>query len=325
MTRQAQLKWSQVKVGLLVLAALSILIVMIMNLEQGMGFFTGQSKFRALVAHTQGLKVGGPVRMNGVDIGNVHRIAIAQDSPKVEITFTVKSHIVAYIREDAAVSIRAMGLLGDKFLEILPGTPTKPPLPPGSLLAGQAEADLTNIASGATATIENVNEAIREIQKILVSISNGQGTASKLLTDPALYDQSEKVMENLEVVSKKGISLLDKVARGEGTIGQLVSDKEMYNRANHALKELNALAVKLNDQNGTLMKLADPTLYNRLESLTSRGEQLLTKVENGQGTMGKLVTQDEIYKRADKLLTEVEELIADVKKNPTRYFKFSVF
>jgi len=325
MSRQRQLAWSQVKVGLLVLGTLAIAIVMIMNLEQGMGLLSSQTQFRAVVTHTQGLKVGGPVRMTGVDIGNVHQIAIARDSPEVEITFRVKKSVVQHIREDATVYIRPMGLLGDKFLEILPGTPTKPPLPPDSLLTGRAEADLTSVASSATATIANVNEAIKEMQQILLSISQGQGTASKLISDPALYDRSKQVMDNLEAVSEKSLKLLDKVDHGEGTIGRLMTDKELYTRANQAVKELTALATKLNDRNGTLVKLADPALYRRLESFTTRGEQLLAKVESGQGTMGKLVTQDELYVRADKLLTEVEELVAEVKKNPTKFFKFSVF
>jgi phospholipid/cholesterol/gamma-HCH transport system substrate-binding protein len=69
----------------------------------------------------------------------------------------------------------------------------------------------------------------------------------------------------------------------------------------------------------------DPSLYQRLDNLTARGQGLVEKVERGDGTLGKLVTQRDLYDRADKLLSDVESLMADVKKNPTRYFKFSVF
>ncbi len=279
MIRQTHLRWSQVKIGLLVLIALTVLVAMIMNLEEGLGLLSRQTKFRAVVDHTQGLKV----------------------------------------------MIRPMGLLGDKMVEILPGTPSKPPLAPGGVLVGQAEADIGEIASTATATIENVNTAIKELQRLLLTISQGEGTAAKLLTDPALYDRSAKVLEKIEIASEKSIALLDKVDRGEGTIGRLMTDKELYDRANRAVKELNDLAIRLNNQNGTLVKLTDPALYQRLEALTSRGEQLLNKVENGEGTIGKLVTKDELYTRADKLLSEMEEFLADVRKNPTKYFKFSVF
>jgi len=69
----------------------------------------------------------------------------------------------------------------------------------------------------------------------------------------------------------------------------------------------------------------DPALYQRLDSVTSKGDALVSKVERGEGTLGKLITQDDLYRRAEKVLTEVEALLADVKKNPARYFKFSVF
>lgn len=324
-TRQSQLKWSQLKVGLLVLAAVTILVIMIMNLEEGMGVITSQTKFHAIVDHTQGLKVGGPVRMNGVDIGNVRDVAIAQDSPKVEVTFSVKESVAPHIREDASISIQPMGLLGDKFLEVLPGKAPKP-LPPGAVLYGQAEAELTGLATNATATMDQIQTTITDMQKILLSISQGQGTAGKLVTDPALYDKSKQVMDKLDVVSEKSIALLGKVERGQGTIGSLMADKELYNRANKAIQDLNELATRLNNQNGTLGKLAsDPSLYKRLDSLTSRGEQLLNRVENGEGTVGKLMTRDDLYSRADKLLSDVEQLLDDVKKHPTKYFKFSVF
>jgi phospholipid/cholesterol/gamma-HCH transport system substrate-binding protein len=325
MSRYAQLRWAEVKVGLLVLVALTMLVVMIMSLEEGVGLPGSQYQFRAVVPHTQSLKVGAPVRMNGVDVGNVRQISIGQDTPKVEITFSVNRDVAAHIRDDATVSIRPMGLLGDKFLEILPGTPSRPPLAVGSLLVGQAEADFSGITAGASATIENLNNAIREIQHILASFSQGQGTASKLLADPGLYDRSQRVIEKLELASDKSIALLDKVGRGEGTIGRLVTDKEIYDRASQAVKELAELTARLNNRDGTLVKLTDPALYQRLDALTARGEQLLTKVETGEGTLGKLVTRDELYTRADKLLTDVEALVDDVKKNPAKYFKLSVF
>jgi phospholipid/cholesterol/gamma-HCH transport system substrate-binding protein len=325
MTRRTHLRWTELKVGLVVVLALGFLVFMILNLEEGMGLINRQTQFRALVDHTQGLKVGSPVRMNGVDVGNVHRIAIAPDSPKVEIAFTVDDVAAPHIREDGVVVIRPMGLLGDKFLEVLPGTQSKPVRQPGSLLTGKAEADLTALASDASVTFTEVNAAVRELQRVLAGINDGQGTASKLLTDPTLYDRSQRLLEKLETASDKGVSLLSKVEKGEGTIGQLVSDRELYNRANQALRDLTELTARLNDRNGTLRKLTDPALYARLDQMATRGEDLIGKVEKGQGTIGKLVTQDELYTRMDRVLTDIELLVADVKKNPTKYFKFSVF
>ncbi|MBX3234883.1 MAG: MCE family protein [Nitrospiraceae bacterium] len=323
--RQSQLGWSQVKIGLLVVVALSILAYMILNLEEGMGLIQHKTKFRALVPHTQGLKIGGPVRMNGVDIGNIHGIAISGETAQVEIKFTVQQAAAIHIRQDAAIHIRALGLLGDKFLEIAPGSPNQPPLPPNSVIVGQPETDMTDLAATASVTIEKVNAALEQIQLALKAITQGQGTTGKLVNDPELFDRSKEVLGKIDRASDKGLALLEKVEKGEGTVGKLMTDKDLYARAATAVRELQELTKKLNNQNGTLAKLADPDLYNKLDRLSNRGETLLAKIEHGEGTVGKLVTNDELYVRTDKLLTEIEQFVAEVKKNPKKYLKLSVF
>ncbi len=325
MSRQSQLGWSQVKIGLLVVVALSILAYMILNLEEGMGLIQHKTKFRALVPHTQGLKIGGPVRMNGVDIGNIHGIAISAESAQVEIKFTVQREAAVHIRQDAAIHIRALGLLGDKFLEIVPGSMDKPPLAPNSAIVGRTETDVTDLAATASVTIEKVNAALEQIQLALKAVVQGQGTTGKLVNDPELFDRSKEVLGKMDRASDKGLALLEKVEKGEGTVGKLMTDKDLYTRAATAVRDLQELTKKLNNQNGTLAKLADPDLYNKLDRLSSRGETLLAKIERGEGTVGKLVTNDELYMRTDKLLTEIEQFVAEVKKNPKKYLKLSVF
>ena len=325
MQRYGQLKWSQLKIGLVVSVALTMMIITIMNMSHGLNFLSRQAELHALVDHTQGLKIGGPVRLNGVDVGNVRAIGIAKDSNAVEILFAIQQSALAHLHEDAAVTIRPLGLLGDKYLDLLPGSDSKPPLPFTQILHGRAESDFTGLASGAGNMLERLNTAIGDLQRILARVSEGQGTAGKLFSDASLYERSQRVMEKLETVSEKSIGVLSKVERGEGTLGRLVSSEEFYQRATRALNDLSQLASRLNNQNGTLAKLSDPTLYRRLDDLTTRGEQLLTKIQNGEGTIGKLVNQDELYTRSDRLLTELETLVADVKQHPTKYFKLSLF
>lgn len=325
MTRRSQVGWAQVKIGMVVVLALGILVLMILRLEEGMGLVARKTTFHALVDHTQGLKIGGPVRMNGVDIGNIHDIAIAGDSAQVDIKFAVKADVARHIREDASINIKALGLLGDKFLEVLPGSSGRPPLSPGSIITGRSGPDVTDLATGAALTIDRVNKTLERIQEALTAVTEGHGTTGKLVNDPEVFDRSRQVLEKLDRASEKGLSLLEKIERGQGTAGKLITDGELYARANQAMKELNDLAKKLNNERGTLNRLTGPELYAKLDELTARGDQILDRVERGEGTVGKLVTSDELYARADKLLTEVEQFIAEVKKNPTKYFRFSVF
>src|SRR5437667_275968 len=143
MRSRTHVSWLQLKVGLVILSAVAGNLVAILNLNEGMGLFGRQSTLRALVADSHGIKVGAPVRFNGVDTGNITRIVIDSSSGKVSLTFTVNNDILPLLRRDAAALIRPMGLLGDKYLELLPGTPKEPALPDGAALTGQAEADIT--------------------------------------------------------------------------------------------------------------------------------------------------------------------------------------
>ena len=326
MRPRAQVRWLQLKVGLVILAAVAGILVAIMNLNEGMGLFGGRATFRALVADSHGIKVGAPVRLNGVDTGNIIRIAIDSSSGKVSLTFTVNDDIRPLLRRDAAVLIRPMGLLGDKYLELLPGTLKELPLQDGAVLTGQAESDITGLADSATATLESVNRSLKDLQTILTGLKEGKGTAGKLVTDPDLYDHTSALLRKAEALSDKTAQLLARIEKGEGTLGQLVMDRTFYDRATAAVDKLQKVAALLNQPNGSLGRLArDPSLYQRLEGITTKSEALVGKIERGDGTLGKLVTQDQLYQRADKVLTEMESLLTDVKKNPTKYFKFSVF
>ena len=244
--RQGPLTLAQVKVGLLIVTAIGILVFMVINLEEGMGLFVRHATYHVRVENTLGLKIGGPVRLNGVDIGNIRNIAIAEAAPMVDLTFTIQRQLAPYIRDDASVSINALGLLGDKFLEIHPGSASNPPLAIGGTFAGHAVGtDLGNITTTAGETLERMNQALREIQKVLIRLNDGQGTAGKVLSDSTLYDRSTQVLGKLEAAADKGIGILSKVERGDGTIGLLLSDAELYTRANRAVKDLNDLSARL--------------------------------------------------------------------------------
>lgn len=327
MMRRTDTTWTQVKVGVVLILGIAAILYTIMNLNSGMGVFTAASTFQASLDDSQGIKVGAPVRISGVDVGNVNGVSIDPVKGKVILSFTVNNEMRPLLHRDAAIMIRPMGLLGDKYLELLAGSPKQPPLPDGAVLSGHGDtADITGVAGTATTTLQNVDQTLRELQGILANIKAGKGTAGKLVTDPALYDQSTQLLRKVDALSEKTGKLLAGIEKGDGTLGRLVTDRAFYDRATAAVEEMQKLGALLNHPDGSLGKLArDPALYQRLEGVTTKGEALVGKIERGDGTLGKLVNQDQLYKRADKVLSEVEGLIADIKKDPKRYFKFSVF
>lgn len=318
--------WRQLKVGLVIVVAIVGLMVAIMNLNEGMGTFTLRSNLVANLDNSQGLKIGAPVRMSGVDVGNVKRINFEPGTARVSVHFTVRSDVRHLLHQDAKVLIRGMGLLGDKYVEIMPGSSQQPFLPEGTVLLGQSDTDVFGVAGSATDALATLNQTLRDMQDILTGLKEGKGTAGKLVTDASLYDRTVELIQKIDTVSQQTTQLLTKVERGDGTLGKMIADRSLYDRATAATEELQKLSVALNRPDGTLGRLArDPTIYQRLENMTTKGEVLIGKIERGDGTLGKLVSQDELYQRADKIITEMETLLKDIQKNPKKYFKFSVF
>ncbi|TSA01568.1 MAG: MCE family protein, partial [Nitrospiraceae bacterium] len=187
--RRTDMTWTQLKVGMVIILAVTAILFTIMNLNSGMGVFTAASTFHASLDDSQGVKAGAPVRISGVDVGNVKGVSIDPGKGRVVIEFTVNNDMRPLLHADAAIMIRPMGLLGDKYLDLLAGSPKQPPLPDGAVLSGRgAAADITGGAGSATTTLQNVDQTLRELQGILADIKAGKGTAGKLVTDPALYD-----------------------------------------------------------------------------------------------------------------------------------------
>jgi len=126
MMRRTDTTWPQVKVGVVLILGIAAILYTIMNLNSGMGVFTAASTFHASLTDSQGIKVGAPVRISGVDVGNVKGVSIDAGKGSVVIEFTVNNDMRPLLHDDAAIMIRPMGLLGDKYLDLLDGSPKLP-------------------------------------------------------------------------------------------------------------------------------------------------------------------------------------------------------
>ena len=220
MMRRTDTTWPQVKVGVVLILGIAAILYTIMNLNSGMGVFTAASTFHASLTDSQGIKVGAPVRISGVDVGNVKGVSIDAGKGSVVIEFSVNNDMRPLLHDDAAIMIRPMGLLGDKYLDLLAGSPKQPPLPEGAVLSGRGDtADITGVAGSATATLQNVDQTLRELKGILTGINSGKGTAGKLVTDSALYDHTAQLVRKVDTLSERTSQLIASIERGDGTIG----------------------------------------------------------------------------------------------------------
>ncbi len=325
MIRAGQLVRSRLKVGLLFLGTVSLLVAVSISLEGSTAWF--QTSYRAHFDDVVGLKVGAPVRIAGLDVGHVDDVRLLDDVLAVEVTFSVENTIIDRLRGDASAMVRAMSVLGDKILEISPGTPSQPPLQLDAILPGQVELEIAGIAPSAESTMLNLNQTLLEVRKLVESIRRGDGTLGGLIAKDDIYVEMRQAIRNVDGITKDMGGLISTLEHGEGTVGKLMTSGELYDRLMVVTGRMNQVLVRLNQPDGTLARLATDkgALYRRLDTMAAHGEHIVARLDMGEGTVGKLLVEEGVYARVDKVLSEIEFLITDIQESPTKYFKFSVF
>ncbi|MGH7717214.1 MAG: MlaD family protein, partial [Gemmatimonadaceae bacterium] len=127
MRRATFITWEQLRVGLLILLALLILSVAIFKLGEAANLFSSRYRLVALLPSAAGLLEGGSVTVAGQLAGSVSRIEFlppdGDSTRNLRVVVEIDQSLQPQIREDSEARLRTMGLLGDKVLDISPGTP----------------------------------------------------------------------------------------------------------------------------------------------------------------------------------------------------------
>ncbi len=183
----------ELKVGVFVFFGLIILILFVLLIGN---FRTWSLGYRVNVIFNfiNGVKVGAPVRFAGVDVGEVKSINIvfvdSQPLSKVKVTCWVKN--VVKIPADSTVWVNTLGLLGEKYVEIMPGKDYKNVLAENQSLDGNDPIAMHEVA-------ELVKNMARDIDESIVKIKNGEGTIGKLLYDDTVYKELEGLVRELRL------------------------------------------------------------------------------------------------------------------------------
>jgi phospholipid/cholesterol/gamma-HCH transport system substrate-binding protein len=348
---QKQLKWSQLKVGLTVVVACITLAFLIFLMSGVGGWFTPKIELTAYFDDAGGLRQGAPVRLAGVDIGNVSKLQIVSSPERkltpVEVVMKVSSKFKDSLHKDSIASLETAGVLGETYINVDSSQASGPTVHNGDTLNVREQPDIQDVVRASQGTLVNVNALLKRLDRIIAFIESGQGSIGKLVYDPGLYNRLAATITEFQ-------GLVNQVSSGKGTIGKLISDDELYQKANATVDKLNVLIDDLNAGKGTAGKLLkDPTLYNNanatianVKSLTddinagkgaigklTKDQEFAAKLQNtmnklssltdrmdaGEGSIGKLFRDPGLYNNADQMLIESRELIKSIRENPKKY------
>jgi phospholipid/cholesterol/gamma-HCH transport system substrate-binding protein len=351
---QKQLKWSQLKVGITVIVASVTLGFLLFLMSGTAGLFTPRLTVKSYFDNAEGLRVGAPVRLSGVDIGNVTKISIVHDKPltPVEVTVKVSTKYGFGLRRDSVTSLETAGVLGETFLDIDSSQAVGPQLQDGDTLPTQVHPDFNQVVRASQSTLQNMDALLKRADRILAFAESGKGSLGKLIYDPLLYNRfSDTVAEFQKIVAQIGngegslgrlisrndaydkfIATLDKMDKvvddmqqGKGTAGKFLKDPSLYDNANATIANLKKVTEDINAGKGTLGKLTkDEELAKKLDNTITKLSQLTTSLEAGQGSAGKFFKDEAFYNNTSQLMAESRELVKAIRENPKKYLSIKL-
>ena len=343
MPRTRSLAWSQLKIGILGVAALVLAALMIVAVGGQGGFFWDRYSLNTKFPNVKGLKTGAVVRVAGLDVGKVTDIAF--QGADVMVVLEVNESMQERITERSRATIGSLSLLGEPIIEVSPSTEGRRLVDGDFIESDPTSGGIADLAGPAKASVEQATALLQDIR-------SGKGTIGKLFTDEQVYLEFQALLNSAEGV-------IAGVNRGQGTLGRLAKDETAYRRLDAALADLNemtrriragegslgkllkddALAksftatansvdeitAKLNRGEGTAGKLLnDKQLYDRFNSITDRLDKLMTTLEKGEGTAGRLLQDKQLYENINGAVAEFKTLIADIRKDPKKFLNVRV-
>lgn len=292
---------NELAVGIAVTTATLIVVFGILALGSS-GLFLNGPRLRMVVPDAGGLAVGDSVLLRGISIGTVDSLELR---PKgVVIAMSLKEN--PGIPVDSEFFIKSSSLLGDKAVEIVPGTSSRM-LSANAEVRGAVEEGLAGLAGSA-------GEVKRQISTILTNINNLSGEA----TLRSLYGTIDNL--NNTIATLQGILAENRVAL-KTTIDNLSAmSTENKKPVTETIQSLNTTIQSI-DLTSVKLRQAIDESNTSLSSLSA----VLADVEAGRGTLGKLVKDDSLYEEMKSAVTQFKALVEDIKKNPQKYVTVKLF
>ena len=346
MPRTRSLAWSELKIGVMAVAALALTAILIVAVGGASGFAWERYDLKTSFENVQGLKSGAIVRVAGVEVGKVTDVRLS--GPGVEVILSLKKENQVRVTTDSRASIGSLSLLGDPIIEVSPSA-TGTPLKDGDFIKSNKPAtqlsDVTNTANEsileATALLKDIragkgsvgkmftdeqlyrdlNTFIDSANAVTASINHGKGTLGKFTNDPKVYNELQASLANLNEITRR-------LSAGEGSLGQLLKDDKLAKSMSGTAANFEQISGRLTRGDNTAGKLlTEKELYDKLNSTMTRLDELTKNLNSGDGTAGQLLHNKEMYDNMNSAANELKGLIADIRKDPKKYLnvKVSIF
>ena len=286
---------------------------------QEMTFRKSNYTFIVLFDNVQGLHVGDQVDMLGKKIGKVSKSRIM--GQKIAVELSIDNSFAFSIPVDSKIEVKSEGLIGSKFISITPGFNTKDFILPDETVEGLREFDFSEITPGIVPLTQDLSAFARRLKATL-----GEEEKDKI---QLTFKNIESLTAGLDTFIKNNRNFVtdtdrknfqDFIKNLNGAVKDLKYgiNKEI-GKIDGMLDDLKQVTDKSDDLSATISELR--TSSESFSSITQKLDLILTKMESGEGTFGKLINNDTLHESMNSLINDVRTLVKDFKDNPTKYMK----
>lgn len=272
---------AELKVGALVIAVAGLIAVMSVQVSDNPNFFGRGKKAHFLMADAGGLVKGSQIKTAGIPVGVIQNISLENGLARVDLTFKSDTQLSV----SASVTIKSQGILGDKYIEVYPGSPTDPPLENGGrIMTVNDKGSLDNVIS----SVGDIAGSLKEVAANLKEAVSEDGTRKHVLG---------RIILNIEKITQ---DLSEITSANKGKIGEIV---DQVHGITKTLDEV------LNDPTDKGFKKRWAVALDRIDSSLKNIDEITSKINRGEGTIGKLISDEQTAEKVENAIDGVNDFL----------------
>ncbi len=272
-------KNKKLAVGLFIGSGLILFIVAVFVIGNKENLFTPTFKLQAAFEKVNGLKEGASVRFNGINVGTVNDIKIF-NGKSVVVTMTIEKNVQNFIKKDSKATVSSEGLVGNKIIEISPGSNDVASVQGNEVLETIPEVETEDIMRNLKQTTENASDMTKDLAVIVQKVNNGEGTIGQLVNNRDLYNNVDSTMRGFAGYSGQIKIVFQKIT---GTIDNVSGDiSELSKQVKSVTSDIAEITRKMNSGEsvaGTI--LSDTVFANNLKEVMRNANNTTKNLEDG--------------------------------------------
>ena len=288
---------TELKVGLLALVTMLSVVFMSIQVTKNQSGFGDYLEYKTLVDDASGIFPKTPIKVAGITAGRIKKIEL--EGNNALITFEVLEQVK--VTKGSVLKIKAVGFLGDKFLEVQVDTSSKEILPEGSLMASHTKGGMEGL-------IQNSNKILEDVADIVTSLKDAVAPLTEIL------DDTKDVMKTLLDISK---DMQDMIGDNKEGLKSIVKNFE-------SISEDLAYHADMNEEDSLIydMKKIGPILDD-VKAMSADLKNIINDVKKGKGTIGQFIVDQEISDKVKETLSSVQKMVGRVDSIRTELDMYS--